>query len=73
MLYTDTPSLDDNINIERRERYRVAVRSLLRDRIALEKVIRILEEVEGDNWSTISRDTLNGFYCCIALSRHAYR
>ncbi|KAK5625403.1 hypothetical protein RRF57_001119 [Xylaria bambusicola] len=73
MLYTDTPSMDDNVNIERRERYRVAVQSLLRDRITLDDVTTILEEVEADNWSTISRDTLNGFYCCVALSRHAYR
>ncbi|KAI1367615.1 hypothetical protein F5Y08DRAFT_49634 [Xylaria arbuscula] len=73
MLYTDTPSLEDSVNIERRERYRVAVRSLFRDRIALDEVTRILEEVERDSWSTISRDILNGFYCCIALSRHAYR
>ncbi|KAI0857450.1 hypothetical protein F4860DRAFT_489706 [Xylaria cubensis] len=73
LLYTDTPSLDDDANAKRRERYRVAMGSLLRDRIDLSVVIRILEEVEADNWTAMSRDTLNGFYCCIALSRHAYR
>ncbi|RYC62363.1 hypothetical protein CHU98_g3846 [Xylaria longipes] len=73
LLYTDTPSLDDNANTKRRERYRVAVKGLLRDKIDLSAVIRILEEVEANSWDTISRDTFNGFYCCIALSRHAYR
>ncbi|KAI1754197.1 hypothetical protein F4782DRAFT_493595 [Xylaria castorea] len=73
LLYTDTPSLDDDANAERRVKYRVAMRSLLKDRVDLGAVIRILEDVEADNWATISRDTLNGLYCCIALSRHAYR
>ncbi|KAI0458561.1 hypothetical protein F5B21DRAFT_512050 [Xylaria acuta] len=73
LLYTDTPSLDDNANAARRERYRATIRSLFRERIDLATVIRIFEEVEADNWTTISRDTLNGFYCCMALSRHAYR
>ncbi|KAI1179286.1 hypothetical protein F4777DRAFT_586257 [Nemania sp. FL0916] len=73
MLYTDTPALDDDVNIERRARYRAAVRSFIKERIDLDAVIGILEEVETDRWSTISRDSLNGFWCCMALCRHAYR
>ncbi|KAJ2986820.1 hypothetical protein NUW58_g4850 [Xylaria curta] len=73
LLYTDTPSLDDRVNSERRERYRIAMRGLLRDKIDLTTVIKVLDEINVGNWTTISRDTLNGFYSCMAISRHAYR
>ncbi|KAI1128158.1 hypothetical protein F5Y10DRAFT_277653 [Nemania abortiva] len=73
LLCTDTPSSVDSVNIERRKRYRETMSGLLRDRINLDVVVNILEEIQKDNWDTVSRDTLNAFYCCVAVCRHAYR
>ncbi|KAI0889718.1 uncharacterized protein GGS22DRAFT_183061 [Annulohypoxylon maeteangense] len=72
-LATATPSLDDAVNTERRERYRGTMKKLLQDRVRLESVMKILEDVEADNWELVTRDVLNAFYCCISLCRHAYR
>ncbi|KAI2473630.1 hypothetical protein F4781DRAFT_379654 [Annulohypoxylon bovei var. microspora] len=72
-LATATPSLDDAVNTERRETYRGTMKKLLQDRVHLASVMKILEDVEADNWSLISRDVLNAFYCCICVCRHAYR
>ncbi|KAI5920758.1 hypothetical protein F4810DRAFT_681133 [Camillea tinctor] len=72
-LTTATLSSDDTANHERRENFRVAMRTLLGENIHIASVTKLLDEVEADEWVHFSRDALNGFYCCLALSRHAYR
>jgi hypothetical protein len=73
LLSTSEPSLDDDANIERRTRYRSLMARLLSERINLSEVEKILSTAEAGNWDDCPRDAYNGFYCCIAVSRHAYR
>ena len=73
LLPTAEPSLDDDVNIARRERYRSRMRTLLADRVDVTSVQSILEKVEAGSWELFPRDAYNGFYACIAVCRHAYR
>lgn len=67
-------SLGDNVNSHRRETFRAKMRKLLSERINVKAVERILREVETtDDRSNFPRDCYNGFYCCVAVCRHAYR
>ncbi|KAI1132502.1 hypothetical protein F5Y10DRAFT_231277 [Nemania abortiva] len=72
-LATPTPSLDAATDTKLRARFRGSMEKLLRENIDLPSVIEILDEIETDKWEHLSRDVLNGFFSCIALSRHAYR
>jgi hypothetical protein len=73
LLPAAEPSLDDDINTERRNRYRSLMRKLLSDRINVTQVEEIMAAVEAGNWNVLSRDAYNGFYACVAVCRHAYR
>lgn len=73
LLSAAPPSLDDEVNNERREKYRSIMRKLLMERINIPQVVSIMAAVEAGNWDLFPRDAYNGFYCCIAVCRHAYR
>jgi hypothetical protein len=73
LLPTPEPSLDDAVNMQRIEKYRSLMRKLLSDRIDRVKVEEILVAAEAGNSNDFSRDAYNGFYCAIALLRHAFR
>ena len=73
LLPTAKPSLDDNVNNERRNKYRSLMRKLLNERINISQVEDIMASMEAGNWDILPRDQLNGFYACVAVCRHAYR
>ena len=73
LLPAEVPSLDDNVNYERRGAYRSLMRKLLSERINIVEVEKILAGTEAGNWDILPRDAYNGFYCCVAVCRHAYR
>ena len=73
LLPAKEPSLDDNFNHERRSAYRALIRKLLSERINIVEVEKILAGTEAGNWDILPRDAYNGFYCCVAVCRHAYR
>ena len=73
LLPTSEPSLDHEINNERREHYRSLMRKLLIERVKIARVQTIMAAVEAGNWDLFPRDAYNGFYCCVAVCRHAYR
>ncbi|KAI9708955.1 MAG: hypothetical protein M1820_003649 [Bogoriella megaspora] len=73
LLSNEPPSLDDEYNTERRNEFRSRMRKLLNERIDVAQVRKILLAVEAGNWDVIDRDVYNGFYSCVAVSRHAYR
>ncbi|TGO34967.1 hypothetical protein BHYA_0175g00200 [Botrytis hyacinthi] len=73
LLSAAPPSLDDDVNNERREKYRSMMRKCLMERINIPQVVAIMAAVEAGNWDLFPRDAYNGFYCCIAVCRHAYR
>jgi hypothetical protein len=73
LLSTDPPSLDDDINTERRSKYRLRMRKLFSERVNIAQVEEIMKAVEEGNWDVLPRDAYNGFYCCVAVCRHAYR
>jgi hypothetical protein len=73
LLSAAPPSLDDMVNNERRENYRSIMWKLLMDRINIPQVVAIMAAVEAGNWDLFPRDAYNGFYCCVAVCRHAYR
>ena len=67
------PSTDDRINNERCQKYRSLMRTFLTQRINIAEVEEIMSAVESGSQDVISRAAYNGFYCCIAVCRHAYR
>ncbi|TGO90550.1 hypothetical protein BPOR_0060g00230 [Botrytis porri] len=73
LLSAAPPSLDGDINNERREKYRSMMRKSLMERINVPQVVAIMAAVEAGNWDIFPRDAYNGFYCCVAVFRHAYR
>jgi len=73
LLSAAEPSLDDNVNNERRNKYRSLMRKLLTERINIAQVEEIMAAVEAGNWDVLPRDAYNGFYACVAVCRHAYR
>ncbi|PSR84007.1 hypothetical protein BD289DRAFT_434880 [Coniella lustricola] len=64
---------NDEANIERRRDYRASMRKLLAERVDLSEVKRVLALPEANQWTDMSREAYNGFYCCLAVCRHAYR
>lgn len=66
-------STDDDVNQKRRGRYRSLMRNLLDERVNLAEFEEIMKAVEAGDISACRRDAYNGFYCCIAVYRHAYR
>ncbi|KAH8782992.1 hypothetical protein F5883DRAFT_404454 [Diaporthe sp. PMI_573] len=73
LLSAATPSLDDATNEKRRHDYRLLMRKLLSQRIHGCQVEAVMAAAEAGNWDLFPRDAYNGFYCCIAVLRHAYR
>lgn len=73
LLSAVTPSTDDAINKERRQNFRSSMRKLLSERINKSQVEGVMAAAEAGNWDLFPRDAYNGFYCCIACLRHAYR
>ncbi|ESZ96147.1 hypothetical protein SBOR_3477 [Sclerotinia borealis F-4128] len=73
LLSAAPPSLNDDVNNERREKYRSIMRKSLMERINIPQVVAIMTAVEAGNWDLFPRDAYNGFYCCVAVCRHAYR
>ncbi|OXV07235.1 hypothetical protein Egran_05001 [Elaphomyces granulatus] len=49
------------------------MRKLLQDNVSLSEVETILATVEAGNELSFPSDAYNGFFACIAMSRHAYR
>ena len=72
-LSTKEPSLDTDVNTKRCLEYRARMRKLLHDHIDLPAVKAILSAVETGDESALTADAYNGFFACIALSRHAFR
>ena len=66
-------SLGDETNQKRRLRYRGLMRKLLSDRVNLAEVEKVLLAAENGDWNAFTLDAYNGFYCAVAVSRHAYR
>ncbi len=73
LLPAAEPSLDDDVNNERRSKYRSLMRKLLAEQINIAQVKEVMAAVEAGNWHVLPRDAYNGFYACVAVSRHAYR
>ncbi|KAG8209225.1 15-hydroxyprostaglandin dehydrogenase (NAD(+)) protein [Trichophyton interdigitale] len=73
LLSTAEPSLDDAVNKKLVGDFRSHMRKLLAEKIDLTRVREIMAAAEAGRWDIFSRDAYNGFYCCIAMSRHAYR
>jgi len=72
-LSAATPSLDDAVNQERRSAFRSAMRRLLAERVNQVWVTRIMRQLEAGNVEILPQDQINGFYCAVAVCRHAYR
>ena len=72
-LSSKSPSLDDDLNIERRDQFRSRLSKKLDERVDMERVQGLLSSIEAGDWRHCSRQTYNGFYCCIGVLRHAYR
>ncbi|KAF1832326.1 hypothetical protein BDW02DRAFT_640868 [Decorospora gaudefroyi] len=73
LLPQATPSLDDKVNTARIEAFRRRFRDSLRERVNLAEVIPLLQAADAGRWVVFPRDVYNAFYCCIAVSRHAFR
>lgn len=64
---------EDIVSYNRCLEYRGRMRELLARRIDLDAVANIMASVENRDRSLLDRGAYNGFYACIALSRHAFR
>ncbi|PKX90051.1 uncharacterized protein P174DRAFT_445075 [Aspergillus novofumigatus IBT 16806] len=69
LLPTTEVLCDDKANADRINAFRTRMKTLLRERINLAAVENIL----GSGKDNVSADAWNGFFSCIAISRHAYR
>lgn len=66
-------STDDQVNQNHRQIYRSLMRRFLAERVDVQKVTRLMAAAEAGNWEELSLAAYNGFYCAVAVSRHAYR
>ncbi|KAL8929483.1 MAG: hypothetical protein Q9208_001152 [Pyrenodesmia sp. 3 TL-2023] len=73
LLPSAEPSRDDGVNKERRNKYRLLMRKLFAERVNLPQVETLMAAAEAGNWGVFPRDPYNGFYCAVAVCRHAYR
>lgn len=73
MLPTASISLDEDVDQNRRLRYRQHMQRLLLEHIDLQETVRLLDQVESGCWDAMTKEAYNGFYSCIASLRHAYR
>ncbi|RAL64346.1 hypothetical protein DID88_001822 [Monilinia fructigena] len=65
-------SSDDVKNFQRCLDFRIQMRTLYNDQVNIEEVKALLDAAEIDE-GVLSRAAWNGFFACIALSRHAFR
>ncbi|KAL8770386.1 MAG: hypothetical protein Q9194_005182 [Teloschistes cf. exilis] len=72
MLPSANPSLDDGVNEERRNNYRSSMRKLFAERVNISQVESLLTATEAGDWDVPTPDAYNGFYCAVAVCRHAY-
>ncbi|KAI3336198.1 hypothetical protein F4824DRAFT_509968 [Ustulina deusta] len=72
-LSTNTPTLDDAANKERMANFRRTMSKLLAERVNIPEVEAALKRFESGDHSSLKREVYNAVYCCIAVSRHAYR
>ncbi|KAG0577614.1 hypothetical protein KC19_5G167900 [Ceratodon purpureus] len=73
LLPSAKPSTDDEANRSRIADFRSKFREQLRSRVDLARVRGLLEAADAGRWDVFPRDTYNAFYCCVGISRHAYR
>ncbi len=73
LLTIDPHCCDSSLVEQRRHSFRLSLRKALVQRINITKVDRVLMQPEAGSWEAFSRDSYNGFHCCIAALRHAYR
>ncbi len=73
LLPAAEPSLDDNVNNERRSNFRSLMRKLLTERVNIPQVELLMLAAQDGKWDIFPRDAYNGFYACVAVCRHAYR
>ncbi|KAJ3491149.1 hypothetical protein NLG97_g5651 [Lecanicillium saksenae] len=69
----DDISLEDSVNATRINGFRAKMAALLHECIDISAVTALLSKVESGNSFAIGAAEYNGFYACIALSRHAFR
>ena len=73
LLSVEPPLLNDEDNTKRRNDFRARVRKLLSERVDVVRVRKLLAAVEAGRREAIDQKAYNGFYACVAVSRHAYR
>ncbi|CAD6448862.1 a46f086a-1e1e-4904-a37a-fd01776fa871 [Sclerotinia trifoliorum] len=71
-LSTAELSADDLKNFQRCLDFRVQMRTLYNDQVNMDEVKALLDAAENDE-NFLSRAAWNGFFACIALSRHSFR
>jgi hypothetical protein len=64
---------NDLSNYRRCQDYRARMRMLLQGRIVIADVATLLSDMEAGSCVGFDLKAYNGFYACIALSRHAFR
>lgn len=69
LLPTTEVLCDDQANAVRIHAFRRMMKTLLRERVNLAAVENLL----GSGQDQISADAWNGFFSCVAMSKHAYR
>ena len=73
LLAVAEPSLDDNVNSQRISNFRSMMSKLLNEHVNYGQIKNIMEAAKEGSCKDFPRDAYNGFYACIACSRHAYR
>ncbi|KAJ8067630.1 hypothetical protein OCU04_003239 [Sclerotinia nivalis] len=71
-LSTAELSGDDVKNFQRCLDFRTQMRTLYNDQVNMNEVKALLDAAENDE-NALSRTAWNGFFACIALSRHSFR
>ncbi|QSZ32491.1 hypothetical protein DSL72_002069 [Monilinia vaccinii-corymbosi] len=71
-LSTAELSGNDVENFQRCLDFRAQMRTLYNDQVSMEEVKALLDAAEHDG-SVLSRAAWNGFFACIAMSRHSFR
>ena len=72
-LSTEELSQDDEVNYQRCLDYRLRYRQLLSESIDTKQAAALLSASENGAKDLLPGEAWNGFFACIALSRHAFR
>ncbi|KAK4195140.1 hypothetical protein QBC40DRAFT_310917 [Triangularia verruculosa] len=73
LLPAENVSLDDTVNEQRIVEFRSRFAQLLTQKVDLAGVEKLLRAADSGRWDIFPKDVYNGFYCCLAWCRHAYR